>query len=44
MYNSYTLENLALNNILLKANKRDKWVSDLIRNFANMYDVRHKLH
>lgn len=41
--NSITLETLAFEDVLVKAGLKDKWVSDVIRNYANMYDVRHKL-
>ena len=41
--NSFTLEQLAFGNAALKAGKNDRWISDFIRNFANMYDTRHKL-
>lgn len=40
---SYTLEQLACEDIVVKAGKNDQWISDLIRNLANMYDVRRKL-
>lgn len=41
--NSFTLEQLAFGDAAVKAGKNDRWISDFIRNFANMYDVRHKL-
>lgn len=41
--NSITLEALATSNVLVKAGLKDKWVSDNLRNIANMYDVRHKI-
>ena len=40
---SYTMEQLAFEDLAIKANKNDKWISDVIRNFANMYDIRNKL-
>lgn len=41
--NSYTLEALAFNNILVRKGLKDRWVSDNLRNIANMYDVRHQI-
>lgn len=41
--NTFTLEQLAFGDAAVKAGKNDKWISDVIRNFANMYDVRHKI-
>ena len=40
---AHTLEALALEDEAIRAGKNDRWVSDVIRNFANMYDVRHRL-
>lgn len=37
------LEDLALENLAIKAGKNDKWISDVLRNTADMYDIRHKL-
>lgn len=39
--NPNTLEALILNNTLSRNGLCDKWVSDFLRNLANMYDVRH---
>lgn len=41
--NSFTLEQLAFENIAIRNGKRDQWISDVIRNLANMYDVRRTL-
>lgn len=41
--NNVTLIGAALGNALMKAGVRDRWISDNLRNIANMYDVRHKL-
>lgn len=41
--NSNTIEGLAFSNILVQRGLKDKWVSDNLRNLANMYDVRHEL-
>lgn len=40
---SMTLVDLALSNHLIGIGLRDKWISDVIRNLANMYDVRNQL-
>lgn len=40
---SYTLEQLAFSNILVKEGLKDVYVSDTLRNLASLYDVRHKL-
>lgn len=47
---SVTLEQLAFGtdgnlgtNEIERAGLRDKWISDVLRNYANMYDVRHDL-
>jgi glycosyltransferase involved in cell wall biosynthesis len=40
---SITLISAALDNVLIKAGKDDQWVSDNLRNIANMYDVRRRL-
>lgn len=37
---SFTLEQLAFGNAAINAGKNDQWISDILRNFANMYDVR----
>lgn len=39
--NPATLEVLAFCDVLPKHGKNDRWVSDFLRNVANMYDVRH---
>lgn len=41
--NSLTLEQLAFGDAAVKAGKNDRWISDVIRNLANMYDVRRRL-
>lgn len=41
--NSNTIEGLAFSDLLVKSGLKDSWVSDNLRNIANMYDVRHKL-
>lgn len=41
--NSNTIEGLAFSNILVQRGLKDRWVSDCLRNLANMYDVRHEL-
>lgn len=41
--NSFTLEQLAFGDAAIKAGKNDQWISDILRNFANMYDVRRRL-
>ena len=41
--NSFTMEQLAMGDAAIKAGKNDQWISDVIRNYANMYDVRRKL-
>ena len=38
-----TLEQLAFENVLPKAGLKDKYVSDCLRNIANLYDVRNSL-
>ena len=40
---SFTLLAAACENTLVHAGKDDRWVSDNLRNLANMYDVRHRL-
>lgn len=40
---SITLMSAALDNVLIKEGKNDKWISDNLRNIANMYDVRRTL-
>lgn len=40
---SMTLLSAALDNPLIKDGKNDRWISDNLRNLANMYDVRLKL-
>lgn len=40
---SMTLEQLALEDRAIREGKRDQWISDVIRNLANMYDVRRRL-
>lgn len=37
---SITLISAALDNVLIRDGKNDQWVSDNLRNIANMYDVR----
>lgn len=37
---SITLEQCAFEDILIKAEKNDKWIPDVIRNLANMYEIR----
>lgn len=37
------LERLAFDDVLPKAGRDDRWVSDMLRNLANMYDLRHSL-
>lgn len=41
--NSNTIEGLAFSDILVHRGLKDKWVSDNLRNIANMYDVRHRI-
>lgn len=41
--NSFTMEQLAMGDAAIKAGKNDQWISDIIRNYANMYDARRKL-
>lgn len=41
--NSMTLEHLAFENVLPKAGLKDRYVSDCLRNIANLYDVRNHL-
>lgn len=40
---SITLISAALDNVLIRDGKNDKWISDNLRNIANMYDVRRRL-
>lgn len=40
---SMTLISAALDNPLVKDGKNDRWISDNLRNLANMYDVRRKI-
>lgn len=40
---SYTLEQLAFSDILVKEGLKDSYVSDTLRNLAALYDVRHEL-
>ncbi len=40
---SITLISAALDNVLIRDGKEDQWVSDNLRNLANMYDVRRRL-
>lgn len=40
---SITLISAALDNVLIRDGKNDKWISDNLRNLANMYDVRRRL-
>lgn len=40
---SYTLEQLAFTDILVKEGLKDVYVSDTLRNLAALYDARHKL-
>lgn len=41
--NSISLITAAFQNVLIANNLKDRWISDILRNLANMYDVRHKL-
>jgi len=40
---SFTILAAACENVLINANKNDRWVSDNLRNIANMYDVRNRI-
>ena len=40
---SYTLEQLAFTDILVKEGLKDSYVSDTLRNIAALYDIRHQL-
>lgn len=42
-HRSYTLENLAFSNVLVKEGLKDSYVSDTLRNLAALYDVRHQI-
>ena len=40
---SHTMEQLAMEDAAIRAGKNDQWISDVIRNYANMYDARRRI-